>query len=173
MNRRGGLWLSGVSTAALFLTLVLVDRQIQDSGGPGIIPFELARTSDRAAEILAEWGDDGQDAARVSLWIDFPYLIAYGTFFALAVAAIRDAMASRGWHRWASPGGAIALLPIVAASCDAVENVNLLLVLGGEGGPTAPAAAFAFAVAKFVTLTIAQAYLLLGLGALGVARLRR
>ncbi|HEX2070233.1 MAG TPA: hypothetical protein VHF90_01120 [Thermoleophilaceae bacterium] len=172
MNRRRGLWLSGIVAAALLVVLTVVDGQIQDSGGPGIVAFELARTADRAAEILAEWGADGQGSARLSLWIDFPYLIAYGAFLALAVAAIRDALAARGRQRWARPGGAIAVLPIVAAACDVVEDVSLLLILDGETGSAAPAVAFAFALAKFVALAIALAYLLGGLVALAAARRR-
>jgi hypothetical protein len=173
MTRRRGLWVTGVASAALFLVLVLVDRQIQDSGGPGIVPFELAGTSDRAGEILGEWDAAAEDAARLSLWLDFPYLIAYGAFFALAVAALRDAGRRRGWTRYARPGTAIALLPLVAAACDAVENVNLLLVLGGHADSAAPAIATGFAIAKFVALGVAQLYLLAGLVALAVARVRR
>jgi hypothetical protein len=100
---------------ALFLLLVVVDRQIQESGGPGIVPFELAGSTSRTTEILGEWGQSGKDAARLSLWLDFPYLIAYGAFFSLAVLAVRDAARGRGWDRFSRPGTAIAVLPIVAA----------------------------------------------------------
>ncbi len=170
MTRRRALWLLGIVTAALFLALVIVDRRMQDTGGPGIIPFELAGSAERAAEILAEWGEEGQDAARLSLWIDFPYLLAYGAFFSLAVIAMRDAARRRGWHRYARPGAAIAVLPIVAAACDAVENVNLLLVLDGDDGSTAPALATGFAIAKLASLAVVQLYLLAGLIALAKAR---
>ena len=46
--------------------LVCRDR-IQDSGGPGIVPFELAGGTERATEILGEWGEAGRDAAKLSL----------------------------------------------------------------------------------------------------------
>jgi len=36
---------------------------------------------------MAEWGEDGKEAARESLWIDFGFLIAYGTFVTLALRA--------------------------------------------------------------------------------------
>ena len=45
---------------------------------------------------MAEWGDKGQDAARESLWIDFGFLTAYGTFLTLALAAVRDRARERG-----------------------------------------------------------------------------
>ena len=74
----------------LLLAMSPSDRRMKDTGGPGIVPFEVSGGQDRADEILAEWGDDGQDAARESLWIDFGFLLAYGTFLTLALAAIRD-----------------------------------------------------------------------------------
>jgi hypothetical protein len=173
MTRRRGLWLLGIVTTGLFLALVIVDRRMQDTGGPGIIPFELAGSLDRATEILGEWGDEGRDAARLSLWIDFPYLVAYGAFFSLAAAAMRDAARSRGWTRYARPGTAIALLPIVAATCDAVENINLLLVLGNHGGSAAPPIATIFAVVKLASLAVVLVYLLVGLVGLGATKLSR
>jgi hypothetical protein len=172
MSRRRGLWLSGVASAALFLVLVLIDRRIQESGGPGIVPFELAGSTDRATQILGQWGQAGQDAARLSLWLDFPYLVVYGAFFSLAVLALRDAARRLGWERFARAGAAIAVLPIVAAACDAIEDVGLLLVLDGHGASPAPTFATAFAVVKFAALATAQIYLLVGLAALARVRLR-
>lgn len=172
MTRRRGLWLLGILSAALFLLLVVVDRQIQQSGGPGIVPFELAGSTSRATEILGEWGQSGRDAARLSLWLDFPYLIAYGAFFSLAVLAVRDAARRRGWDRFARPGTAIAVLPIVAAVADAIEDIGLLLVIGGHADTPAPAVATGFALIKFAALGVSQIYLLGGLAAMVVARLR-
>lgn len=37
----------------------------------------------------------------MSLWLDFPYLAAYGAFFSLAVMAMRDAARRRGWDGFA------------------------------------------------------------------------
>lgn len=167
------MWVLGVATVALFAVLTLLDGRMQDSGGPGIVPFELAGSSERAAEILAEWGEKGQDAARLSLWIDFPFLVGYGAFLALAVAAVRDGAARRGWPRFARAGTVLVAFPIAAAVCDAVENVNLLLTLDGRGGTAAPAIATGFAIAKFAFLAFAQIYLVAGLLAMGVVRLRR
>ncbi|HYI79521.1 MAG TPA: hypothetical protein VEW67_01510 [Thermoleophilaceae bacterium] len=172
MNRRRGLWVLGIATAVLLLVLALLDLRMQDTGGPGIVAFELAGSTDRATQIMAEWGQAGQDAARLSLWVDFLYLIAYGAFLSLAILAVRDAARLRGWDSYARFGAAIAVLPIVAALCDAVEDVGLLLVLDGHGASRAPQAATAFALLKFAALTVALAYLLAGLVALARARLR-
>ncbi len=173
MTRRRALWLSGLVTGALYLVLILVDREIQASGGSGIVAFELAGSTDGAMKILGEWGGAERDAARLSLWIDFPFLVAYAIFLHLAIRALSDAARRRGWDRYARPGAAIAALPIVAAACDAVEDVCLLLVLDGHADSSAPTVATVFAIVKFAAVGIALSYLLVGLAALGLARLRQ
>lgn len=170
MTRRRALWPLAAATLGLLVVLVLIDGRMQDAGGHGIVSFELAGSSGRAGEILADWGADGRDAARLSLWLDYVYLVAYGTFLWLAIRALRDAARRRGWERFARPGGAIALLPLAGAACDAAEDAFLLLVLGGHGGSAAPVLATVFASVKFACVAIALLYLLGGLIVLGVAR---
>ena len=64
---------------ALFLAMSPAENRMKDTGGPGMVPFELSGGQHRADEILAEWGEDGQAAARQQLWIDFGFLLAYGS----------------------------------------------------------------------------------------------
>lgn len=173
MTRRRALWLLAFATLVLFAILVALDGRMQDAGGHGIVPFELAGSSDRAAEIMADWGSEGRDAARASLWLDYLYLAAYGAFLWLAIRALRDAALARGWERFARSGGWIAVLALASAAADAVEDAFLLLVLGGHGGSSAPLLATVFASIKFACLMVALAYLLGGLIALGVTRRRR
>jgi hypothetical protein len=164
VTRRRVLILLAIATAALFAVLAVLDLRMRDTGGPGIIGFEFAGDEEGAAEILAEWGDDGQDAARASLWIDYPYLLAYGALLVLACMAIRDLAAERGWRRMAALG--VAAVPIAAAApCfDAIEDVGLLLALDGHGGDAAPGLAAICASLKFATTILAIGYLLAGLG---------
>lgn len=128
----------------------------------GIVTFELAGSQDRADEIFSEWGADGQDAARESLWIDFGFMLAYGTFLTLALAAIRDLARERRWRRLVAIGAVAVSFGAVAAGFDALENVCLLLTLGG-GGAAFPLLATIFAACKFAFLAAAIACLLAGL----------
>ena len=133
MTRRRGLIAAGIASVVLLLAMAPADQRMRDSGGPGIVPFELAGNQDRADEILAEWGDDGQDAARQSLWIDFGFLVAYGIFLTLALAAVRDLARERGRRRLAALGGIVVSFGALGAAFDALEDVCLLLTLDGEG----------------------------------------
>lgn len=140
--------------------------------GPGMVPFELAGSQDRADEILAEWGEEGQDAAREQLWIDFGFLFAYGTFLTLLLLMARDLARRQDWRRLATIGGVVVSFGALAAGFDALENVCLLLTLDGTGA-SLPLLATIFASCKFILLTAAITYLLvclaLRLGTRGTA----
>jgi pimeloyl-ACP methyl ester carboxylesterase len=157
------LWVLGIASTAIGLVLLAIDAPMWDAGGPGIVGFELAGSEEKAAEILAEWDRDAEDAARLSLWLDFLYLALYGAFWALAAAAIRDRSRRVGWGRYAAIGTLAVFAAPIAAACDAIEDVALLLVLGGHGGSVGPPVAAFFATAKFALLFFAVGYVLLGL----------
>jgi hypothetical protein len=150
---------SGVATVALLLAMSPSDGRMKDTGGPGIVPFELTGGQDRAAEIIGEWGEKGQDAAHESLWIDFGFLLAYGTFLTLALAAMRDLARQQAWGRLAAIGGVAVYFGALCAGFDALENICLLVTLGGSGSAF-PLLATIFAACKFAFLAAAIAYLL-------------
>jgi pimeloyl-ACP methyl ester carboxylesterase len=135
MTRR---WALFVAAALLGVVLLAIDERMWDEGGPGIVGFELAGDGGDARRVLGEWGPDGRDAARLSLWLDFLFLAAYSGFWALAARGL-------GLRVWP--------LAPVAGAFDALENVCLLVVLGGSTG-TWPVLAASFATLKFLALTV-------------------
>jgi hypothetical protein len=169
MSRRAiALVVLGAVTLALGVFLLGREAEMTDTGGPGIVPYELAFTYERASEIRADWGESGIDAARSSLRVDYAYLVAYGAFFVVAAMATRDLARRRGWERLAPLGPPAVMAAAAAPAFDAIENTFLLIALDGHGGDAAPLIAGIAAIAKFATLACAVAYVLAGL----VARLR-
>ena len=168
MSRRSALIAIGIVTVALGAFLLAIDPAQEAEGNPSIVDFEFAWSEDGVEEIRADWGEEGDDAARLSLWVDFAYLLAYGAFLVLASLATRDLAAERGLTRLAA-FGAIAIPAAAAAPIfDAVEDVWLLIALGGHGGDLAPLLGSLFAIAKFTASAIAVAYIVAGF----VGRLR-
>lgn len=165
MSRRNALIALAVAVVALGGVLLAIDPANEDEGNPSILDWEFAWSQAGAEEIRAEWGEGGTDAARLSLWLDFPYLLAYGALLVLAALATRDFAVARGHRRLA----AIAPVGIAAAAaapvCDAIEDIWLLIALEGEGGDLAPLLGGVFASIKFAALAVAIAYLLAGLAA--------
>jgi hypothetical protein len=163
IGRRRALVFLAITTVAIGIVLAVLDGRMRDSGGPGIVGFEFAGSEERAAEILADWGEEGQDAARASLWLDYVYILSYGAFLILAAIATRELAVRRGWRRMAAAGLAAVPIAAAAAAFDAIEDVGLLLTLDGHGGDLAPLLAAVCASLKFALLALAIAYLLAGL----------
>lgn len=170
MTRRRALWILGIATLALFAVELLYEGRMQDAGSYGIVDFEVAFTAGKAQEIMRAWGASGHDAAVASLWFDFLYLIAYGLFLCLAIRAVGDGLRARDRLRLAAPAAAISLLPLISAASDTVEDVFLLLVLGGHLPSAGPTLAGSFATLKFACIAVAIVYLLVGLVAMALAR---
>ena len=156
----------GLVVLALFvLTLgvgALALPALDDMGDVGIVEFELARTSEQASEYYGELGESGRDAARESLYLDFPYLVLYGLFYAAACVVVAARAAERGMPRLARWGRPLAWGALGSAACDAVENLALLRVLDGHTDQPWPGLAFTFATAKFVLATAAILYAVVG-----------
>jgi hypothetical protein len=160
LQRRGALWASGCAAVGVLIPLLACEREMRRAGGPGIIPFELAGTPERAERIMQRWGPTGRAAARRSLILDYPFLLAYAPLQALACAAAGDTMRRRHRRLLAAAGTPIAWAQLAAGGFDAIENAALLGVLAGRDARL-PAVARACATAKFALSGTGWAYLLL------------
>jgi hypothetical protein len=155
------LWILAGATILLGVA-ALPSLGTMEDNGVGILELEFTGSSDRAAEHYEELGSDGRSAARTSLLIDYPYLIAYGLFLAGACSAVADRARRARRDRLAALGAPLAWGALGAAGCDALENAMLLLILDGHTGQPWPALAFAFATVKFALALSASLYALGG-----------
>jgi hypothetical protein len=163
LSRRQLLVGFGAAIVAFNIVLLVIDRRLVATGGPSILGLEFAGSTHRATEIASEWGDHGVYLARLSLWIDFGFMLSYGTFFALAALATRDLARRRGLRALAAFGIVAPFLAPAAAAFDASENIAWLVVLGGHGGSFAPPFATSCASLKFLLIALAIGYALCGL----------
>ncbi|MDR3664208.1 MAG: hypothetical protein P4L86_28140 [Mycobacterium sp.] len=138
-----------IGFAAYTAAMLVVEGRIRRTGGPGIVPFELAGTGAKAQEILDRWGPDCEKAARLSMWLDFGYMATYGTLLALLIGRRRR---QRGHPSW---------LPSLAAgavTADAVEGVSLLRVLDRRDIAVNARRAKVAALTKFAILAVGLGY---------------
>jgi hypothetical protein len=163
-SRRQLLVLSGLATFAFWIALAIIERSLP-SGTPGIIDFEFVRSADRAAHFLAEWGAEGRDSVRLSLIVDYGFMVSYGAFVTLAGLATRDFGREHGHRALASAGRIVPWFAAAAAVFDAGENTFLLLIVGGNEGSAAPVLATVCASVKWILIVVALAYVAWGLGA--------
>ena len=158
---RRGLIVLGLLVATLAVGALALPA-LDDMGDVGIIEFELARTSEQASEYYGQLGEEGRDAARESIYLDYPYLVLYGFLFAMAALVVAARAAERGMDGLARWGRPMAIAGLTAAACDAIENAALLKVLDGHTDQPWPGIAFAFASTKFLLLTVVLLYVVVG-----------
>ena len=170
-RRRQVLGALAVLLAAQLRMFLTLERDMRRTGGPGIIPFELAGTTDRAQAILDTWGAPGRAAARSSLLLDYIFPPTYASLQAFACDAAADGLARRHRRRLAALGRRIAWGQFAAAAFDYAENTALLLLLAGRQRRT-PRVARTAALAKFAVIGFGQVYFALAAIDAGLARWR-
>lgn len=163
-NPRRGLRLFGLFLVLFGVgALMLPSLGRMDVRGVSILDLELMRTSANAAEQVARLGPTGVDAARMSIYLDFPFLVLYAIALSGSCVVLAARAAERGRATLAAAGRTIAWAAPVAAALDAVENVALLQVLSDRVDQPWPGIAFGFASVKFALLAVVMLYLVVGL----------
>lgn len=125
-------------TLSLFVTLLLfalfrpLHAPLENAAAPaGIVSFELARTEQRAAEMLASWSPDARLRAAFGLGLDYLFMVSYAAAIGLACAHVAASLPN--WP--ARLGRFLAWGLAVAALLDAIENVALWQqLLNGAAG---------------------------------------
>ena len=143
--------------------MAFVDVPLQGEAAPwGIVSFELAGTPYRALAILVEWQSKGAlGHARLSLLIDFVYLLVYAGFFAMLAVWLGSRLGERRWSNrmaWAASAAGI---------FDVLENGVLLYeVIAFDSPAPLPQLALSFATVKFALLAVVVAYIAVAVVAL-------
>lgn len=167
LNRKQWLWILGVATALYFLAFMIPESAMKDAGGPGLPEFEMVATAERAAQFMSDLGETGVNAAKWAIWMDFPFILLFASFLSLLMRAAADRCRDFGSASLERIGRKTWAAPIVAGSCDVIEDIGLLAILYGSTSNWAPALATVFAVAKFILLTFVAVYLIAVLAATG------
>jgi len=139
--------------------MMFIDVPLQGEAAPfGIVSFELAATPRRALAILVEWRTRAVlGYAKLSLGVDFLYLLVYGGFFATLATWVGQRLVEPAWSRRAASAA------LVAAGFDVLENLVLWIEVARVSSPAPyPQLALAFAVAKFTLIGAAGLYGIVG-----------
>jgi len=130
--------------------------KVPEAQRSGIVSFELARTPEASAAMVAGWDARARQFAAFGLGFDFLFMPVYAT--ALSAGLLLAAGKLRGvWSRLARLLGWGAYLATVF---DAVENLALFSILNGNLGAN-PALAFGCASVKFGLLLLGLGFALL------------
>ena len=161
------LWITGIAALVLFLLLGVIDEDIKETGGPGIVSFEVEFTSENARETLEQWGEEGRDSAVLSLWLDYalPRRLR---------RVLQPRGASRSPRRSAGGAGRSSRRSrSPPRSATRSRTPCLLMTIGQDGDQPWPLIAGVFASIKFLLLTPAQLFVLVGFVVWVSRRVRR
>jgi hypothetical protein len=161
----------------LVITLIL-GAALQVLGNPlntptapaGIVSFEFAGTLDRAEEIIASWGDEGQAYAGLNLGLDYLFLVSYSFTIGLGCVLLARSMSTHSRFLY-SMGMILAWAQIAAGLLDALENYALIRVLLRSVRAYWPGVACWCAVPKFLFVGLGILFIILTV-IMGVAKRR-
>ncbi|HEY0739046.1 MAG TPA: hypothetical protein VGD69_29270 [Herpetosiphonaceae bacterium] len=129
----------------------------------GIVSLELAGTEANARAIIDSWDAAAREQALFGVRLDYLFLLTYSTAISLGCVWAASLVGERRWL--ASAGLYLAWLQWLAALFDAIENVGLLYMLGGQTEQPWPLIAQWFAIPKFALIVLGLLYtLVIGVG---------
>jgi hypothetical protein len=150
-----------VISFVLFLIAGHFMKQLVAAVRPPPLDLQFAWGEVRASKILEKWSDADKRAVRLSLVLDFVFIVIYVTCIAVACMLAADALVAAPW-----PGGGMGAIfvraIIIAGLLDAIENVAQLFMLAGYKAQPWPALASVCASLKFCLVGVTVIYALYG-----------
>lgn len=111
------------------LVFCINEYRLETTTGYGVLNFELAWTPEMINKIFTAWGPDEMKRQALVTYIDYLYIPFYGLFGAECILLASRKKLTGSIQK---AGLFITLTPLAAGMFDAVENVNLLLMLSDE-----------------------------------------
>ena len=124
---------------------------------PNIVAFELAGTVEAASKIISDWSSQQIERVRISIYLDFVFILAYCSAFMFACRASSN---YSGVQFFSKTGKQLVVLIWIAGLCDAAENIAMLKTLR-EISQTPVSVAFYTATVKFGILLLALVFILM------------
>ncbi len=164
-------WLMlALTLGLLFLFNVIGAPLVTPSAPYGIVSYELAGSVPVTGKILASWNTQAQLNASFSLGLDYVFMLVYSATIGLACIWAAETLRLHQWPlAWA--GVPLAWGLILAAGCDAVENLALVVILFGRLQNPWPALAQVCAIVKFSLIFLGMSYAFLAAAVNLVGRL--
>lgn len=118
-----------IASALCFIWLRIQGGPLQQSYAPqGIVSLELANTKEKAIRITSSWEQGGMvPVATKNILIDFIFI----PFYSLLLYTLTGSIAVRLHGMVAQVGMLLSLFSMIAGMLDGMENILMLLSLGG------------------------------------------
>lgn len=156
--------ISAILTIIIFILMRPVEAALKDASPYGVMELEFAWTVDKMNSILTTWEKANSSLISQEIFvtlIDYGFLLTYSTFLACLTLLISRKLLS---DQAQLVGFYVTLIPFIAAFFDALENLNLIIMLSSPFNfPSfSPFLASLFALLKFSLLILTICFWLLG-----------
>lgn len=142
MTKKIGI--AALATVVMIIVMRFMGIGLESKFSPlGIINFELAKNFSDAANIIHEVG---KRPLQWNVGIDFLFIIAYSFFFFLCCKALMNNYRSSGLK---TIGLIFLELSVLVGVLDLIENIAMLITLGGYGSDISVGVSRWAAIAKF------------------------
>lgn len=158
------LVVGGIVSTALLATMAWLDQPLRTTAAPrGIVSLELAGSHEKAHRIIESWGPEGHRNARLSLWLDYGFLVGYALVLSLLCWMVAIGWPER-FRRLKRAGFLLGGCQWAAALLDIIENIMLQKILAGSTASGLPLVARWSALIKFTLIAGGWLYILLAGG---------
>jgi hypothetical protein len=125
------LWFLLALTALFMIAMNFIGQPLTTAQAPyGIVSFELVKDVTEARAILSSWNASAQLRAAFIQGLDCLFLLIYSTAFALACLGAGRILKQNRWPL-SGLGAWVAWGQGLAAFCDLIENIALVVMLFG------------------------------------------
>ncbi|MCU0321591.1 MAG: hypothetical protein MUE72_04200 [Chitinophagaceae bacterium] len=147
--------IAAFATVVMIVVMRWMGVELESKESPwGIVSFEFAKTFEEGKTII---NTIGQRPLQWNISIDFLFLIAYTFLFFLCCKALMNQYRSSGLKTL----GLIFLeLSVLAGVLDLVENIAMLITLGGYGSDISVGVSYYTAIAKFSVIAVVIVYII-------------
>ena len=139
---------AAIASIVIFLLMRPVEAALKAASPYGVMELEFAWTEEQMNRIFESWSNDLINQELSATYLDYGFLIVYSTFLAgITLLIVRKILSGQ----IQLIGLYMTVVPFIAALFDAIENLNLILMLSSPSNfPTfSPFLASLFATLKF------------------------
>ncbi|UCG03269.1 MAG: hypothetical protein JSW11_04610 [Candidatus Heimdallarchaeota archaeon] len=154
--------LAAIASVIIFLLMRPVEAALKAASPYGVMELEFAWTMEQIEQIFGTWTEELITQELTVTYIDYGFLLAYSTFLAgITLLIVRKLLSGQ----IQLVGLYMTIVPFIAALFDAIENLNLILMLSSPSNfPTfSPFLASFFATLKFGLLILVLVFWIISL----------
>jgi len=135
---------AGIVLISAYLIMAPVEDELKRTTSYGVLDIEFVWTDTMAMEIMSAWGSRLIEKELFATYVDFAFMLGYGTLLSGISLLLARSLRARGLILQANESqvAVLTLLPYAAMLFDAIENINIIAVLGNPSNPNPLSAMF-------------------------------